>query len=396
MLNRTFTFTELGKNQNHNKYWKITCDDNGEVITKWGRVGLGEQSKNFGNQGERFALKKIAEKIEKGYEEQAFVVSGVKQIERVSGLDVFDGISSDPFVVGFIKRISVTNRHKILETTTLTYNSNGLYQTPLGIVTPEGITKARDILASATRYVRTGDGDLAEITSKYLRIIPHNIRMKADLSILATEEKIKQELTILDMLLSSYEHTMSNPAEKEKEIERKPLIFSLINNSDDAERLEKIYFQSRSKHHTDRMKYKVANIYKCELPYIPSVHDDNTIEVFHGTGEGNLLSILINGLKTSPPSTAYIAGKMFGNGIYGAINSTKSLGYTNISHSESGWLFVCDFAMGKYYCPKYSYNGPPNGYDSTWAKACDTSLLHDELIVYKNERAKIKYLLEIK
>jgi poly [ADP-ribose] polymerase len=126
----------------------------------------------------------------------------------------------------------------------------------------------------------------------------------------------------------------------------------------------------------------------------------NVTEVYHGTSQANLLSILKSGLKTSPPSSAYIAGKMFGNGIYGAINSSKSLGYTfgrwGGSQGDSGWLFVCDFAMGKIHEPHGTCSRPAAGCDSVWAKSHKCGLNHDELIVYRNNQVNIRYLLECK
>ena len=103
-----------------------------------------------------------------------------------------------------------------------------------------------------------------------------------------------------------------------------------------------------------------------------------------------------NGLMVTPPANAIIAGKMFGHGVYGAINSTKSMGYTQNYGGESGWMFICQFEMGKYYHPTRTVNYPPQGYDSVWARKNDCGLLHDELIVYQNERVQITHLLEFK
>ena len=63
---------------------------------------------------------------------------------------------------------------------------------------------------------------------------------------------------------------------------------------------------------------------------------------------------------------------------------------------DSGWLFVCEFAMGNPYYARNSLSNIPAGYDSCWALPKNTSLLNDELIVYSNDRVKIKYLLELK
>jgi hypothetical protein len=158
----------------------------------------------------------------------------------------------------------------------------------------------------------------------------------------------------------------------------------------------------KSAHGYDHIKIRqmfTVKVHEMDKEY--NRKSENHVEVYHGTSQANLLSILKSGLQCSPPSAAYIAGKMFGNGIYGAINSSKSLGYTygrwgGSTSGDSGWLFVCDFAMGKIYEPTSACSGPEDGYDSVWAKAQKVRLNHDELIIYKNNQVNIKYLLECK
>jgi hypothetical protein len=147
---------------------------------------------------------------------------------------------------------------------------------------------------------------------------------------------------------------------------------------------------------------KVRQVYTVNIHAMTNGYESKTVphqEVFHGTSQANCLSILKSGLKTSPPSTAAIAGKMFGNGIYGAINSSKSLGYSlnrwgQGGVGDAGWLFICQFAMGRTKVV-HSSCGKPSDYDSIWAKA-GQGLYNDELIVYRNSQVKITHLLECK
>ena len=81
----------------------------------------------------------------------------------------------------------------------------------------------------------------------------------------------------------------------------------------------------------------MVNVFKVKIHDMAAAFNpDNVKEVFHGTSEANNLSILKSGLRVSPPATAAIAGKMFGNGVYGAINSSKSLGYTYGNWGQGG------------------------------------------------------------
>lgn len=397
---RTFTYTDFKNESNNNKVWKIEI--NGSVVTThYGRIGaiLTPSSKTFSNEyaAQHFVVKKIQEKLDKGYTEIEVVSGGEIKSDTFSKQKAVDEISKDPDVRKFVERIVEANKHSILQSSkSFTLNTDGLIQTPLGIVTPKLVDEARGHLTEASK--NPSRQELAEITSKYLRLIPHDTGMKADLSILSTSERIQKENDLLDSLLQSYQMVIDRPVKDENSDVYVPLFdidFKLINNSNEAMRVAKYFEESKSGYHTDwRKTARVRNVFSLNLNQRkPIVREDNGIEVFHGTGMGNLLSIMKNGLVASPPSTVLISGKMFGNGIYGAINSSKSMGYVS-SRDDTMWMFVCLFQMGNYYHPYRTIQLPPNGYNSVWARKADCGLAHDELIVYQDERAQITHLIE--
>jgi poly [ADP-ribose] polymerase len=211
---------------------------------------------------------------------------------------------------------------------------------------------------------------------------------------------------LIDSLESSYQATQTaaptaagTPTKAQEQVFKVDM--DVLTDFSERARLER-YFETSKKRMHGYDNVHVKEIFKVNIHEMTNGFESNTNpikEVFHGTSQANCLSILKSGLKVSPPSTAAIAGKMFGNGIYGAINSTKSLGYTfgrwgQGGTGDAGWLFICDFAMGKIYETRNSCS-PQRGYDSVWAKA-GSSLANDELIVYRNKQVKIKYLLECK
>jgi len=92
-------------------------------------------------------------------------------------------------------------------------------------------------------------------------------------------------------------------------------------------------------------RHKPTNIFRINhqflakndsIPAIPTISTDDTqrMLLWHGTGNGNVFSILYNGLKLSNRS-----GLMFGNGIYLADHIDKSLGYC--SHENHKMLLLC-------------------------------------------------------
>lgn len=405
---------------NHNKVWYGELYDNNDVITRWGRVGYDLQSKTFPGAGEEFLLTKEREKLKKGYT-PAKVVDGdssggktatvvVSNLHEIAKKQLVK--SSHPVLDKLIDRLVKSNVHKITSTTNITLNdTTGLFQTPLGVVTPDAITEARDLLVKALPAVKAGqyDANLDRIVSEYLRLIPQNIGMKFNVrNILPDVAAIQRQNDILDSLEASYQAISSGKvASKDASQSDKPLesVFKVdldIETGPDAARLEKWYETSKKSMHGYN-HVKIRNIFRVKIHDMAAAFvNDNPKEVFHGTSEANCLSILKSGLKCSPPSTATIAGKMWGNGIYGAINSSKSLGYTfgrwGQRGGESGWLFICQFAMGKIYYPRGygTCSRPPAGYDSVWATVANTGLHHDELIVYENNRCNITFLLECK
>lgn len=408
--------TEVGTN--NNKYWYGYLYDDGTAASEYGRVGYNPQKCNYPNHS--VLERKVREKFAKGYTE--LKVIGGSVTASGGGTTVGKGdlheiaksqivkTSNNPTLDRLIKRFVDANVHKITSSTQITYNaSSGLFATPLGIITQEAIDDARDLLANIAKFVRGNDysEQLNQNVSKYLRLVPQNIGMKLNVrNLFPDDNAVQKQNDLLDSLESSYKASTTAPAKPSAKGD-KPLeqVFKVdldvLNDDKERRRLEKWYETSKKKMH-GYDNVKIREIFMVKIHEMDNGFDNklgNITEVFHGTSQANCLSILKSGLKVSPPSTAAIAGKMFGNGIYGAINSSKSLGYTfnrwgQGGVGDAGWLFICDFAMGKIYSTGYSC-GKPSGYDSIWAKA-GNGLYHDELIVYRNPQVNIKYLLECK
>lgn len=404
---------------NHNKFWEIILYDNNDVKTNWARVGNDPQSKTFSGAGKSFMEKKIREKLSKGYSEARIISTentgsmstpmvAVNNLHEIAKSQLLKSTKS-PVLDKLIERLVKSNVHRITSSTNIVLNdATGLFQTPLGIVTPDAIIEARTILADTIPFVKKGNYgiDLNKLVGKYLRLIPQNIGMKFNVqSILPNVDAIQKQGDILDSLEASYKAITSSKKSTDTTKTADEQVFKVeldVETGRDAGRLER-WFENSKKSQHGYNSIKVKNVFKVRIDEMSSAfHSDNITEVFHGTSEANCLSILKSGLKTSPPSTAAIAGKMWGSGVYGAINSSKSLGYTygrwGQSSGESGWLFICQFSMGKVHYPKGygNCNRPPSGHDSVWATVSNTGLNHDELIVYQNNRVNVTHLIECK
>jgi poly [ADP-ribose] polymerase len=189
----------------------------------------------------------------------------------------------------------------------------------------------------------------------------------------------------------------------------------VLTDAKEINRIKKYIVDSKAHNHqgTNVWKYAVKNIYKIKLPEERARYDKvfpkygkSVQEVFHGSANSNLLSIIKGGLIIPPVNAGFVCGRLFGNGVYGANNSTKSLNYSigfwgsKRNNYSNAFLFLADFALGNQYdVYDTTPGGPPKGYDSIWAHKKKTSygsgLWNDELIVYNTSQCTLKYLVEM-
>jgi len=406
----TLIFVEADANSN--KVWNADLYEDGKVYCSWGRVGNSNlQSKTFSG-GKSYLNKKVAEKKKKGYveaktikENTVKVVSDVHNIAKTQ-IEVECALAQK-----LVDRLVKANIHQITANSQITFNqSSGILQTPLGVVTQEGISEANLILADINRIVgQAGSPKFYNRVNEFLRIVPQNVgkTVKSFIDVnFSTPEGIKKQLDLLESLEVSYQtmQTQTQPKTGDTKIEKVfDVEVKLLENDQEFKRLKDRFYDSKKSMHNYNNVH-VANIYEVDIREMTKNFDKGNIgnhrEYYHGTGIANCLSIFKSGLKVSPPSTAAIAGKLFGSGAYGADCSSKSLGYSlgrwgQGASNDGAWLFVCDFAMGKSYEPNtYGIRGVPAGYDSCTAWAKKTGLHNNEFIVYKNHQIKIKYLIE--
>lgn len=399
-------FTDV--NNNNNKFWYGVCLQDGSGYSEWGRVGGPVQRTNYPTH--KVVEKKYTEKLKKGYEALKTIKTDTAKVTQVSNLKEVAKKQikfTNPVLKDLIDRLVSFNIHNITSNTSIKYDvKGGVFSTPLGLVVQEGIDEARDLLVDIHKLIKKSDyssDNIQESVNKYLRLIPQDVgfRKLNIKTIFPNLDAIQKQNDILDSLEVSLKSAIkpSNKKVAEKKIFDVELDY-LDLKEPEAIRLIKYYNDTNRVAH-GYQNIKIKNIYKVKIQSNIDKFVDKKplVEVFHGTSGANCLSILKSGLRAVPPSTAAIAGAMFGPGVYGATDSSKSLQYTagRFGGKFSGlcYMFICDFSMGKYYEIKAYGGRKPKGYDSIWAKAKNTGLRFDELIVPDNH-VKIKYLLELK
>src|SRR5579859_2991905 len=125
---------------NNNKVWFGELYDNGDVITRWGRIGSKMDFKLFPNAGESFLLKKEREKLRPKKDKESYtrvpLVEGTdgaapvtKQVDNLAQIAKEQLAKNHPELSKLIDRLVKANVHNITSQTNITYNSaTGLFQ----------------------------------------------------------------------------------------------------------------------------------------------------------------------------------------------------------------------------------------------------------------------------
>lgn len=407
---------------NNNKYWTGTLFENGDVYCEWGRVGKSGQNKTFYGVGETYLDKKAREKEKKGYKPLKTVSNsgGIVEVQTNELHSIAKQqikTTGDAELDALIDKLVKANVHKITSNTNITYDSNsGLFQTPLGIVTLDAIDEARNILSDIQPLIekqKFQDNRWRDWLNEYLTLIPQDIGMRR-----VTPERLFGDMRmlsaqndILDSLEVSYNTFNQKPSGEQTDEKEHEKIFDLeIGNVD-----KKVFKRIEEKYHKTHKDMHVCSHLQVKKVFSVRLHEmvkafevgssvGNIQELWHGTSMANLLSILKSGLHKSPPKSAQVTGKMFGNGLYFAVDSTKSLnyayGYWSGTRNDNCYMFISDVAMGKEYVPKNGFDSnveskvKTGGFNSCWAKAGISGVRNDECIIYNDNQCNLTYLVE--
>ncbi|PAA67692.1 hypothetical protein BOX15_Mlig002508g1 [Macrostomum lignano] len=122
----------------------------------------------------------------------------------------------------------------------------------------------------------------------------------------------------------------------------------------------------------------------------------STERLFHGTTRSNAENIITDGFKIGD-------GGMFGDGIYFATDSTKSVQYCTNTSVKS--LLLCDVLLGKQKVCRTARKYldfetlSEEGYDSVFAQRASRKtrgVLYDEFVVYDPRQAAPRYLIKFR
>lgn len=321
----------------------------------------------------------------------------------------------DSAVSSILNQLIEENVHSITSMTSITLTANG-YSTSLGPVTPSHVDKAKKVLDELNdKMDKNGvmDADNKEVqklNSLFFSLIPKPFSRKISTEdMILGAQKLQDEYDILTQLATGVSMGAAMNQSTSARMNALGTDVDVLRDKKEYDRIVRYIESSKADNHrnSDVWGYRVKQIFKIRIPDERTRHEavlkkyGNVEEVFHGSANSNLLSILKGGLIIPKSNAPQVCGRAFGDGVYGAINSTKSMNYSvgywggRRSNYKNNFLFLADFAMGKVYnTTSGKPSGPPSGYDSLWAKK-GQSLYNDELIVYSLPQCTLKYLVEM-
>ena len=156
---------------------------------------------------------------------------------------------------------------------------------------------------------------------------------------------------------------------------------------------------------------KIQAIFEVNSPVEDKIYNDWLAKqknktsriLIHGTKNTSVIPILKTRLQIRPQGNFQFSGKVYGNGNYFSEVVSKSLNYTGYDNDKvllvyevhTGNPFVYDgWYRGNSFTLDYK-NLQQRGYDSTYVNA-GNGLLNSEIIAYKEEQNRIKYIIWLK
>lgn len=425
-ITKQYKMNKFDPSINSNKVWIGMAFEDGSFETRFGRVrdgaNLASKRKTLpsATEAEYELEKKRNEKLRKGYRDtgtfegetviKTAAATDLKQIatKQIAGAE-------DATTAELIKYLAEVNIHHITHSTSISYNSaNATFSTPLGVLSPETVKDARNLLNQISKF-NSASGYSASrresVIKDYFQLVPKDFGVKIPpvRELLASDKQIQSESAILDALEASI-NSAAPQTEDEKMFSCK--LVKVPHWTEEGKnlfrRVRSLYDSTKNANHHQTNSLKLTRLYEVEIAGVKAKFDAAAAtlgnvrrDLWHGTRASNLLSILRGGLIIPPSSASHCTGRMFGNGIYTSLQSTKALNYATDFWNRSGmkgqktFMFLCEVALGKSHNPKSSGGAfPAKGTNSTWVEAGTAGVMNHECIVYDTAQINLCYLAE--
>lgn len=389
--------TYVNDKYNNNKYYRLFDNGNGTCTAEYGRIGLNE-TELFGKRQTVYPLFmfyiKLMEKEEKGYQyhqlqsdEQIISVGDYKPISNVAIRNLIDSLRE-------VCAQDVSKKY-IISPVNVSESMLCASKKEIELLESENdLLKFNDILLRIftilPRRMEKVSLYLANTNSDYNRIIIREKKLLDNMILQVKLNNNSSDQTVLDAL----KLTVEEGSELDYQLVNRHLSFNL------QAQVKKVYVINN-------------HLTKSNFDEFVNKNQIQTIQLlWHGSTNENWLSILTTGLSLNPD--AIINGKLFGNGIYFALSSKKSFGYTSAKGSfwasgessiyymalyETAYgnpLKVKQFEQSFSKLNKNSFKTIYPNYHCLHALAGFGMLKNDEVVFYNEHQINCKYLVEFK
>jgi len=324
---------------------------------------------------------------------------------------------------------------------------------PLGQLTREQIDKGRSVLDECKKLISANRSDVTaydNLTSQFYSLIPHVLPHKIDPTSLRLDniDRVMEKHDTLDTFLDAKNvaSVLGKGTAVDEQYRKLNAELDWIDPSDPIYKwVEMLTHETRARNHSFLGRVKIFNIFKLvrngEPDHFmataekvakqigkgrtkyqpkftklnrPDLSEDekevfttaNVWPLWHGTRPQNMVGIITRGLLIRPSGAVY-TGSMFGDALYHAENSTKSMNYTGCrgaywsggSKSNRAFLFLEDVVVGKPHVVTRSqfFRQPPHGYHSVYAIP-GSGLYNSENMTYagsgSGQQHRLRYIVE--
>lgn len=437
------TFVCSDATNNNNKFWSYEFDsDTNRCVIRYGRVGETPRVEEK-IMTRRQLDSKVREKThvrgkvgtptyKPPYREIEVIANNVTHVPKASlNKAAIKEAATEQLAMGnpelshLVTRLVEANKHELYHASGGKLDvdvTTGIVSTPIGVITVDTVKRARVILDALEPYVRSNDMEsdrFIKHLNDYLMLVPQEVPGRSrgwHRKFFRSYDTLRQQSTLLDQLEASADLAVARMEAAKKSavqvsLADTPNLFNaelkILADAGTISKIKRLFEGSINRRHVSH-NLRPVKFYEVLIRDMKVGFDSDGAKMkdirllWHGTRKFNVLSILKSGfLLPKTLSTMQTTGAMFGNGVYFSDQSTKSLNYSYGGVWDRGprdatcFMFLSDVAMGKYFIPRGSdRNLPKPGYDSTWAKAGESGVMNNEMIVYRTTQTNLRYLVE--
>lgn len=394
--------------ENNNKFYEMVYNGGNTFTAKWGRIELTEKSKQYPIDNWESVYR---EKTKKGY----------KDVSAMVAVDVEEEtIVPDKYAA--IKDVSVRNFIELMRKYTDDLVKK-TYSVKADKVSRKQVDEAQAILDDLVKMdhkdenkINTRLIELYGVIPRFMKDVRNHILPTLDIKKALTQEQ--DNLDAMSSQVATLEKAKAKAARAALKLGKSSKTEVSVPTYIEAMGIDMVEASDKGKKNfqdildqLNKAKNKVIGVYEINKSaeeerfdtWLKKQKNTQTRFLIHGTRCTSVIPILREGLKIRPVGNFQFSGKVYGDGNYFSEITTKSLGYTG--HDNDQILLVYEVHTGNPFTYEGWYRGnkfglnykelSSRGYDSTYVKA-GNGLRNSEIIAYREEQARIKYLIHIK